>query len=284
MNKLFEIPTTVSAESDGTNLVEVRITTSKEVRSKIWHIIVQNDFNPAVAQFGLKGDSPTTIILRPYSGYEESGLVAQMAYAAACLAQVEDFTLLFDDPSGSGPAVLENLPEVIGFEINGGTIYELQKLYVSYMARETLQSLAHELSSLSIDYEAFRNWRAEAEDALRRLRFSGKKLNPGEYLALTNAAKLVNRYAEEAASIRRIQDIADRDLRQKIDSFATKIKDYGPIPNLVSKYYDLLAAVLTEHRIRRESVDSLVKSRKEIREAMGVIRANTPPVPPAPKK
>lgn len=277
--KLFDIQTTIRAEFNGTKLEEVKITAAKSNRSKIWHIIVQNDFNPGVARFGSRGDTPTTIILHPYPGYEESGLVVQMAYAAACLTQIKDFTLLFDDPRGNGPAALENLPGVIGFKINDSTIYEFQKLYVSYMAGETLQGLAHELSS-GVNYNALCNWRAEAEEALRRLRFTGKKLNAGEFIAITEAAKLVSRYTKEAQTIRQIQATANDELRQKIDTFAATIKASGPIPSLISRYYELLSTIEAEQIIRQDCVNSFTKPWEEIQEAMRVIRANTPPVPP----
>ena len=279
MNKLFDIPTTIWAKFNGPDLVEVEITATKDSRSKIWGIIVRDDFNPGVAQFGIRGDTPTTIILRPYPGYEKSDLVAQMAYAAACLAQVEDFTVLFDDPKGNGPPTIKNLPIVTGFRVDDHTAREFQKLYVSYMAAKTLKNMIGDLGLSMIDYDTIRSWQVAAEEALRRLRFpdAKRKLNFRELSVVTDAVDLVSQCAAEAQVIRQDQAVANDELREQVDVFAAAIKNCGPLPTFVSRYHELLGAVKVEQIIGQDSVDSFPWAK--IRTAMKIIRANTPPVP-----
>lgn len=101
MSKLFEIPTIVKAQYEGEidlRLVSVRITTTMKKRSAIWKLVVNGDLNPGAARYGYREDTPTTITLTPYPGYD-GALVANMAYAFACITEADDWTHLFSVPA-----------------------------------------------------------------------------------------------------------------------------------------------------------------------------------------
>lgn len=282
VNTLFDIRTTVSAtwaavRPDG-KLLFVNITASKAIRTRIWEIVTDDHFNPSAAHF--KGGAPTVITLTPYSGYEDTDLVVQMAYAAACLALVTDFTTLLDR------SVFDLLGDDVipdrNFAADPEKIAAFQTRYVASMAAKTLQRLVDDGDGLSFYVAKATNLNDEAQEALRRLKFSEvttAKLKDVEDLAREIAyieKKVRNIYGQEIVS--------RRFLANEVNGFAAEIKAAGPTPVLVALYEILYTKLVAQAADLRRDADAFTGSWNELRGLMTEIRQNTPPPPPTAKK
>ena len=290
--KLFDIRTTIKAQFrqvdvDSRILVEVKIIASKAVRSRIWNIIVKDYFNPGVAQYGFKDDTPTSLTLVPYPGYEHSDLVAQMAEAAACFALVEDFTVLlhqnvfnvFDEGQTPWP----------DFAIDGKTIAELQRHYAGYMAVKDLQNRVHDLSFKGINYNAVREWHNEAVEAFRRLQFAS--VNPGNEktrsaqldIAVKNLSRIEN-IESEARALHETQASIKRQLEAAIAVFTAAAEASGATSRLRDSYHQIGFRLRIEQTRLDTDVDGFAQSWEDVRWLIEEIRKVTPPSPLTAKK
>lgn len=277
--KLFDIRTTVAVASY--TFDPVIITASKAIRNRIWEIVVNDHFNPGVAHYH---GQATTITLSPYPGYEGK-LVIQMAFAAACLAQVEDFTILFDKPVRQLllDRNLQSMPLARRFEVNWETIAAFQERYVASMATKTLQRMIGDLNGLGFYANAIGDLNDEAQAALRRLKFSGN-VTPIEIEVIKVLAKQIANIEERVLYLYELEIASQRFLAREVDGFAAEIKVFGPIPVLVAAYKTLYTKLAAKAADFQRDVDSFTDPWNQFQRLMAELRQNTPPAAPAAKK
>lgn len=207
MSKLFDIPTIVEVLISGES---VRITATSEKRSAIWRLVVNNSLNPGVAKYGYhKYDTPTTITLTTYPGYD-GALVANMAYAFACIVEADDWTNLFSVPASRFG---EKNVKTEGFKPDNDVALEIQRLFVTEKAVNVLKSMVNDLKFKGLNTDAIYAWNHEATECLRRAGGTSTALasivanveKVGEYASLARASdktKLVNlRAIQEAVAL-----------------------------------------------------------------------------------
>lgn len=273
-SKLFKIEVTVNYDH-ATNVA--RIVAPKAIRSKIWNLVTNDWFNPGVARYD--GNSPTSITLKAYPGYEEGRLVAQMAFAAACFAQVDDFTSLLDDT-----CVIDRLspaPEAIDFKPDPAIIMEFQAVVGGYLAIKDLQRRVDELGG--INYQAIKNWYDEAVEAFRRLQFAdtgNEKVHQNQLDVATANIYRIERIEARAWTMREAKADVKRQLKAAIADFAATIEAESVTEQARNSYHQISAYLKSEQVLLDTEVDAFTQDWDILRVSMDALRKVTPPAPP----
>ncbi len=270
MSKLFEIPTIVEILPSGT----VRITATKVKRSAIWKLVVDDDLNPGAARYGYREDTPTTITLTSYSSYD-GGLVANMAYAFACITEADDWTHLFSVPASNFG---EKNVRTKGFQPDDDVVLEIQRLFVNGKAVNGLNSMANDLKFKGLNTDAIYAWNREAIECLRRA--GGTFSAPASIVA--NVEK-VSEYAKLARAIDGLKQVNLGIIKREIASFEQSIAMFNPT-ELAQKYFEIVRMIDDETARLQTEVDDFDASWDEIQQHLMVaIRKATPPAPSTPK-
>ncbi len=277
MSKLFDIPTIVKAELEvkiDLRIVSVRITTTKEKRSAIWHLVVNDDLNPGVARYGYREDAPTTITLTPYPGYD-GDLVANMAYAFACIVEARDWTNLFSVPASDFGE--ENV-KTEGFQPNKEVMLEIQRLYVTKKAVDVLNSMVNDLKFMGLNTNAIYAWNREAIECLRRA--GGTSTAPASVVSKVGK---IGEYANLARAIDLIKLANLTIIKRKVASFELSTAMFSST-ELAQQYFAIVSMIDSETTRLSDEVDDFSTDWDEIQQNLMVaIRKATPPAPATPK-
>lgn len=277
MSKLFEIQTIVKVQFEGEidpRICSVRITATKKRRSAIWKLVVNDNLNPGVARYGYSNDSLTTITLTPYRGYDGS-LVANMAYAFACITQADDWTHLFSIPA---PTLGVKNVKTEGFQPDDDVVLEIQRLFVNWKAVSDLNSRIGDLKLEGINTNAIYAWNREAIECLRRA--------GGTTTALASIVANVAKVNEYAALVRAIDKIKLANLKaiQKVVALFEQPTAGIKAADLAHEYFKIVRWVDDETTRLEAEVDDFATHWDKLQfELMEQIRKATPPASPTSK-
>ena len=284
IHKLFNIRTQIKATwspADPNRLESVVIITDYESKSEIWNTPSNSRFNFKAFQYHRDGGE-TFITLYPSRGYESRGkLIASMAFLAVIMAQVEDLDLLLDNQLSQEDLTVKDYPTISGFELDPETIDELKKLWVGIKAVINLENMIQDIKLRGLVIGDLKQWQYEANEALRRLKFSDRR----DRSDIASVEARVQKITDTFDSVKRrneLQGINLSRLEASLESFADSVAENGLNPALVAQYKNLARDIEAEASRLDDEAREFGLYFSFAKTALQEIRAATPPAPPAP--
>ncbi len=269
--QIFNIPTTVTAQIEDGRITSVRIVAAKETRSAIWNLATNDQLNPGVAQY--HGGAPTVIALTPYPGYNGI-LTANLAYAFALLANVEDWTDLF---VSSAVSLAGTMVEAENFTPYPETLNEIQLMYLNWKSVSSLRNQVHNLAYDGYNAGAILEWYQEAVECFRR---SSSEVQA----TISWIMSALDKHATEARRISAATAKNRSELEEKVKAFETLVNSDAPRKHINQSYFGIVQAILVESgRLQKEVELHKDEFRIIQNELMTTLRLSTPPAPPKSK-
>jgi hypothetical protein len=263
--KLFDIPTTVSANRNEGEITSVGVVADRPTRELIWEIVHREEVNP-IAE--CKGLSHTTLLLSPHEGYtgEET---ASMTFAVVCLARVGWTPRLFNtyvgDMVGAGVVVEDFVPMI---EI----VREVQNRYSTWKSLHELSSqldpLRQKLSLLQTKTEWIVKWRDEAIECERRLGRRDERVS--------GMVDEVCGYSDQARDLYQKRRGSLRDVEARIEAYKVMMETNKMVS--VDVYHSIVEAIAIEIRSVERHINTLTPFFNKIQNQLMIdIRRATPP-------
>lgn len=272
----------VTRGTDHKNLFSVVILADRPARHNTWVILHNTLFNPYIVK--VEDQGPTGIVLFPNKGYNETDIVAQMAYAAMCFAQTDNLleTLLENRRNYFAveqPREFFQRPKIKNFLLDPGTLILLQDVYLGSLLVDRLTSRKQELEKVGPDFGYVWECLKEAREALRRLKF----YSPRDELEYKRVEYLVGGMERLYLSIQQVSLDKNKTLESikfDIDVLERYVQEFGASDNAVSLFRDAskkIGKAIEEFDI--EAKNRFKQPILNISETMDEIRAKTPPAP-----